>query len=200
VTSGALRNLKRLELPTFQLLELLSRPPFMHSVEHVLVPDRGSLTQLEALHAWPLPSLKTLTTPLERSGSAQWLAALHSSSLITRIEHYEVVPAHGREAHSLVAEVFARWPELPTARSLTVATQASFREPAPYVRLERIGQSFRLTFHVAFEREGTLLISTLPVPLSEVHVVRTGAWVLRDDTAVKAAALKRSVPLHIHTS
>ncbi len=195
LSSGALRNLRRIELPTYQLLPLLGKPPFSKSVEHVVLPNRGSLQHLEKLGALPMESLTTLTTPLEVNESGQWLQYLISGKLIHRVRHYRVSSGWG-VSQPLVGEVFARWQALDPL-SLAVHTVA---DGPRQLMLKRVGSAVHLIVHAAFEREAFKVIASFVGPLSEVHVFDNAAWPVKDEAGLRRVAEARGATLHVHVS
>ena len=201
LASGALRNLKRVELPSYQLLPLLGRPPLSESVEHVLLPNRGSLQHLEKLGALEMRALTTLTTPLLLNESAQWLQYLISSGLIKRLRHYKVSSGWG-VSQPLVQEVFARWHCLEKARSLAVQTVWSPDESPRHLLLERAGQgdALRLWVHASFEKEAqNLLAHHFSGPVTEVHLFDRDAWGSTDDSALRRVVEARGATLHLYS-
>lgn len=189
LTSGALRSLKRLDLPSYKLLWLLEKQPLSQGLEHLVLPERGSVKHLVKIGALPLPSLRTLTTPIEAGETAEWVDSLIKGGLIGRITRYEVTAQWGT-ALPLIREVFSRWPVL----------EASALSLQDVIEVQRREKGLALTFSNAVFDEAMAVWSSLPQPVTEVRVRTLRHWPVKDVGALRAMVEGRSATLQIDDS
>ncbi len=190
-SGGALVNLRRCELPTYQSMATFAASPVANSVRHLVLPPNGTPKRLKAVAAVALPQLEQLTLRATPESVDEWAEALSANGFLSRLKRLSVF-CENHETNAFLLKTFqsARWWQ---KTSLVCLFLIDFNGDAD-AALERSGTDdrLRLSFRSYFEAAALSLLQTLPLSLKAVDVQTSVMRPLNALAELQAAALERS--------
>jgi uncharacterized protein (TIGR02996 family) len=186
-SGGALRNLKRCELLSYNSMEVLANKPLSKSIEHLVLPKRGNSKRLKALAQFDLSELKTLTGFLRVENAAQWLNDFQSSGLPKTIQRLNV-GLDGYQFEGFNTAVISFWDSLQVPALAAVNSQ----EGDMFLLSRKNGQ-VTLKTDAYFSNELLSWLKAIHSKIDFLEVQNPGAQEIRDRQQIDAAAEARGI-------